>query len=146
MFTKDHSWNWCFKINKILQEGEMHLSRMKRSPTLLGKRHHGGLLLGGGLLGHGGVGPSGGGGGQYVTNINNYGPSHAGVASHPEVDHHVNYGHGQGGGSFAASGAAAGSHGQAQSQSAAFSLGPYSASFSQSQAQGGRRGIFDLFD
>ncbi|VEN47370.1 unnamed protein product, partial [Callosobruchus maculatus] len=50
------------------------------------------------------------------------------------------------GGSYAVSGAAAGGHGQAQSQSAAFALGPYSASFSQSQAQGGRRGIFDLFD
>ncbi|VEN47369.1 unnamed protein product [Callosobruchus maculatus] len=120
------------------------VKRVPRSPTLLRKRH-GGLLLGGGLLGHGG-GAASGPGGQYVTNINNYGPSSVGGAvPHPHVDHHVSYGHGHGG-SYAVSGAAAGGHGQAQSQSAAFALGPYSASFSQSQAQGGRRGIFDLFD
>nr|CAH7745727.1 unnamed protein product [Callosobruchus chinensis] len=68
------------------------LKRVPRSPTLLGKRHGG--LLHGGLLGHGGGG-GGGPGGQYVTNINNYGPSHAGAAVGPPP-HHVNYGHGNG--------------------------------------------------
>lgn len=83
----------------------------------------------------GGLGGGGYGGGNYVTNINNYGPNHQ---SH---NPHISGGYEHGGGSFAGSAAIAGGHGgQAQSQSASFSFGPYAASFSQSQAQGGGGG------